>query len=173
MLRLHVPPLRRLLPQLGLLVAAIVAAGPLAARAREAELPVRLAPVYVQSPIRLAGAIVRGADDRWHIGRKTPLHYGEPVPVDVTAYCLSGTTRRGRYVRPGIVAADPGYFPLARYVELYVGTEYLGRFLVDDTGGGIRGPHLDVWMPSCRDARLFGRQRGTAVLVRRADPPNG
>jgi 3D (Asp-Asp-Asp) domain-containing protein len=90
--------------------------------------------------------------------------------VQITAYCLRGTTRRGRYVRSGIVAADPRYFPLARYIELYAGREYLGRFLVDDTGLKIRGPIIDVWMPSCSDARVFGRQRGTAVLVARPSP---
>jgi 3D (Asp-Asp-Asp) domain-containing protein len=82
-------------------------------------------------------------------------------------YCLQGTTRRGRYVRAGIVAADPRFFPLAKYIELYAGRKYLGRFLVDDTGKRIRGARIDVWTPSCREARLFGLQRGTAVLVHR------
>jgi 3D (Asp-Asp-Asp) domain-containing protein len=65
------------------------------------------------------------------------------------------------------VAADPKLFPLGRYVELYIGRRYHGRFLVDDTGGRIRDGILDIWTPSCRDARRFGRQRGTAVLVAR------
>jgi len=69
-------------------------------------------------------------------------------------------------VRPGIVAADPRFFPLSRYIELYAGRKYLGRFLVDDTGRLIRGARIDVWTANCRDARRFGVQRGTAVLVR-------
>ena len=32
---------------------------------------------------------------------------GEEIPITLTQYCLNGTTRRGRWVRPGIVAADP------------------------------------------------------------------
>jgi 3D (Asp-Asp-Asp) domain-containing protein len=95
------------------------------------------------------------------------VHVGDPVPVQLTAYCLKGTTRRDRYVRQGIVAADPKRFPLGRFVELYVGRRYVGRFLVDDTGDRIRGSILDIWTPECRDARLFGRRRGTAVLVPR------
>jgi 3D (Asp-Asp-Asp) domain-containing protein len=87
--------------------------------------------------------------------------------VQLTAYCLQGTTRRDRYVRQGIVAADPRIFPLGRYVEVYVGRAYFGRFLVDDTGKAIRDAILDIWTPTCRDARLFGRQHGTAVLVPR------
>jgi 3D (Asp-Asp-Asp) domain-containing protein len=87
--------------------------------------------------------------------------------VQLTAYCLQGTTRRDRLVREGIVAADPKLFPLGRYVEVYVGRKYHGRFLVDDTGGLIKKGILDIWTPSCREARRFGRQRGTAVLVAR------
>ena len=85
----------------------------------------------------------------------------------LTAYCLKGLTRRDRYVRLGIVASDPKIFPLARYLEIYVGRTYFGRFLIDDTGGKIKGNRLDIWTPTCAEARLFGRQRGTAVLVPR------
>jgi len=92
---------------------------------------------------------------------------GEEVAVSLTQYCLKGVTRRGRYVRPGIVAADPRIFPLARYVEVFMGRKYLGRFLVDDTGGNVIGATLDIWTPSCRQATRFGRQHGKAVLVAR------
>lgn len=94
---------------------------------------------------------------------------GEEVPISITQYCLKGTTRRGRFVRPGIVAADPRIFPLARYVEVFMGKKYLGRFLVDDTGGNVIGATLDIWTPSCRQATRFGRQRGKAVLVARQE----
>lgn len=90
---------------------------------------------------------------------------GKPLPVSLTQYCLQGTTRRDHYVREGIVAADPRVFPLAHYVEVFLGKHYLGRFLVDDTGGKVKGRTLDIWTPSCSDARRFGRQRGTAMLV--------
>lgn len=90
---------------------------------------------------------------------------GEEIPITLTQYCLKGTTRRGRFVRPGIVAADPRIFPLARYVEVFMGRRYLGRYLVDDTGGNVIGATLDIWTPSCSQASRFGRQRGKAVLV--------
>lgn len=90
---------------------------------------------------------------------------GEEVPITLTQYCLKGTTKRGRFVRPGIVAADPRIFPLARYVEVFMGKRYLGRYLVDDTGGNVIGATLDIWTPSCSQASRFGRQRGKAVLV--------
>jgi 3D (Asp-Asp-Asp) domain-containing protein len=137
-----------------------------AARARAiAEIQVPAVAVPIE-PIRLEGVVVHAATKGWNKMHR-PLLAGEPVPVLVTAYCLNGTTRRGRYVRPGIVAADPHLFPLSRYIELYAGTKYLGRFLVDDTGSRIRGAHIDMWVPTCREAILFGRQRGTAMLLPR------
>ena len=131
--------------------------------------PAPLAPVALRAaePLRLDGALVRGAARDWAVGRTRALRTGEPVPVQLTAYCLQGTTRRGRLVRHGIVAADPKLFPLGRYLELYVGRKYYGRFLVDDTGGRIKEGILDIWTPSCQEARQFGRRRGTAVLIAR------
>ncbi|HEX7020663.1 MAG TPA: 3D domain-containing protein [Gemmatimonadaceae bacterium] len=129
--------------------------------------PLRVPPVVVMSPLHMPIVVVRGGEVHWAMDHHRPLRLGDPVTVSVTEYCLRGTTRRGRYVRPGIAAADPRLFPLARYIELYVGQQYLGRFLVDDTGGRIRGAKIDVWTPSCREARRFGRQAGTAVLVPR------
>jgi 3D (Asp-Asp-Asp) domain-containing protein len=138
-----------------------------ACTAREPQGPIELAPVVVRSPLRLPGAVVEGASSRWFLASYAPPRYGEPVPVILTSYCLKGVTKRGRYVRPGIVAADPRLFPLARFVEVYAGDKYLGRFLVDDTGRKIKGNHLDVWLPTCRESVIFGVQRGTAVLVPR------
>jgi 3D (Asp-Asp-Asp) domain-containing protein len=152
-------------------VAALVgaaAAATVRARGPEVErvvIPLRVAPAVVFAPLRLDGALVRGARRDWALGRAAPVHYGDPMPVELTAYCLKGTTRRDRYVRQGIVAADPRLFPLGRFVELYIDRRYAGRFLVDDTGDRIQGSILDIWTPECRDARLFGRRRGTAVLV--------
>jgi len=92
---------------------------------------------------------------------------GVTIPVSLTQYCVQGETRRGRQTRHGIVAADPRIFPLARYVEIFLGTEYLGRYLVDDTGGNVLGATLDIWNPDCREAARFGRHWGSAILVAR------
>jgi 3D (Asp-Asp-Asp) domain-containing protein len=92
---------------------------------------------------------------------------GVMIPVSLTQYCVQGETRRGRQTRHGIVAADPRIFPLARYVEVFLGNEYLGRYLVDDTGGNVLGATLDIWNPDCREAARFGRHWGSAILVAR------
>jgi 3D (Asp-Asp-Asp) domain-containing protein len=129
---------------------------------------------------REIGGVIRRASAREALRMRAlgitpdPRHFrravaGEEVPISLTQYCLKGTTRRGRWVRPGIVAADPRIFPLARYVEVFMGNKYLGRFLVDDTGRNVIGATLDIWTPSCAQATRFGRQFGRAVLVAREE----
>ncbi|HWE41337.1 MAG TPA: 3D domain-containing protein [Gemmatimonadaceae bacterium] len=166
-------PIGWVTPRVMLAVGALVIAAlaTLAALDRAAALPQpelrRLPGVVVEGEHMLPGLVVsRPAVPRRRTAF-TRAREGEAIPVEITAYCLSGTTRRGRWVRPGIIAADPRVFPLSRYVELFEGDNYLGRFLVDDTGLLIKGQHIDMWVPSCREARLFGRVQGTAVLVPR------
>lgn len=144
-------------------------------RARDEPDPPIHPPVAVVAEPMVAGVLVRpGATpaNRPRVGRARRVPYsrardGVPVAVELTAYCLRGTTRRGRWVRPGIVATDPRVFPLSRFVEIFVGDKYLGRFLVDDTGRLIKDDKIDIWVPTCREAKLFGRVPGTAVLVPR------
>ncbi|MEX2179184.1 MAG: 3D domain-containing protein [Gemmatimonadaceae bacterium] len=128
--------------------------------------PIELPTVVVRSPLRLPGAMVLGARQGWHVAPDAAPPYGNPVPVELTAFCLTrATTPRGRGVQAGVVAADRRLFPRGRYVELFLGRRHLGRFLIDDTGRPTTGNRIDMWMPTCRDARVFGRRRGTAVLV--------
>lgn len=129
--------------------------------------PLLLAPSMVMAVLRLEGALVRGASANWALTRKAAVRLGDPMPVALTAYCLKGLTRRDHYVRDGIVASDPRMFPLARYLEVYVGRKYFGRFLIDDTGRKIKGNRLDIWTSTCAEARRFGLQHGIAVLVPR------
>lgn len=74
-----------------------------------------------------------------------------------TAYCLRGKTASGRSVRRGIVAADPRVLPLGTRIRLSAG-KYSGNYLVADTGGRIKGRVLDIWVPSCSEARRWGRR---------------
>ncbi len=80
-----------------------------------------------------------------------------------TAYCLRGKTASGRYVRRGIVAADPRVLPLGTRIRL-TGGRYTGNYVVADTGGKIKGRILDIWVPSCAEARRWGRR---TVYVKR------
>lgn len=151
------------LTAVGLGVAGFAAAG----SARAQREPWRHPPVVVASAPMLAGVVVSAPAVAKRRTRFARAKDGEAVPVEITAYCLSGTTRRGRWVRQGIVATDPRVFPLSRYLELFVGDRYLGRFLIDDTGLLIKGPKIDLWVSTCAEAIRFGRVKGTAVLVPR------
>lgn len=133
--------------------------------------PILAAPLVVYAAPMLRPVVVRPASLARARARKRGRYErarpGEAVRVVITAYCLKGETRRGRWTREGIVAADPRIFPLGRYVELFARGRYLGRFLVDDTGKNIKGARIDLWKATCGAAHNFGRAKGRAVLVPR------
>jgi 3D (Asp-Asp-Asp) domain-containing protein len=81
-----------------------------------------------------------------------------------TAYCLSGRTALGHGVRRGIIAADPRILRLGSKVNIAAGA-YSGQYLVSDTGGGVKGREIDIWVPSCSEARRFGRRKVTIELL--------
>lgn len=72
-----------------------------------------------------------------------------------TAYCLRGKTASGGSVRRGIVAADTRVLPLGTQITMDAG-KYSGTYTVADTGGAVKGNKLDIWVPSCSEARSFG-----------------
>jgi 3D (Asp-Asp-Asp) domain-containing protein len=75
------------------------------------------------------------------------------VTRDATAYCLTGRTATGTRAGPGAVAVDPTVIPLGS--RLYV--EGYGFGDAVDTGGGIRGLDVDLWM-TCPAAVRWGRR---------------
>lgn len=85
-----------------------------------------------------------------------------------TAYSLKGRTASGEYVRPGIIAADPRVLPIGTVVHLRAG-RYTGTYTVLDTGARIKGRIIDIYVPTYREARAFGRQQvKIKVLGKRA-----
>ncbi len=81
-----------------------------------------------------------------------------------TAYCLKGRTAMGHGVRRGIIAGDPRVLKLGSRVKLGAGA-YSGQYLVSDTGGRIKGKKIDIWVPSCAEARRFGRRTVTLGVL--------
>jgi 3D (Asp-Asp-Asp) domain-containing protein len=81
-----------------------------------------------------------------------------------TAYCLKGRTATGGGVRRGVVAADPRVLRLGSTIFLGAGS-YSGEYKVTDTGGSVRGRKIDIWVPSCAEARRFGRRTVTVGVV--------
>ena len=99
-------------------------------------------------------------DDKNAISTKT----SSAKAFSATAYCLQGRTALGHSVRRGIVAADPRVLPLGTRISLNAGS-YSGSYLVADTGGSVKGRKLDIWVPSCSEARRFGRKSVSVNVV--------
>ena len=76
-----------------------------------------------------------------------------------TAYCDRGPTKSGVRAQRGVVAADVRRLPLGtRLRVMEPGKRYAGVYTVLDTGSKIKGRDLDIFMPSCRSARRFGKR---------------
>ena len=82
-----------------------------------------------------------------------PPRPGGTMTVHATGYCLKGTTATGLPVGPGIVATDPSVIPLGTRMTI----PGYGEGVAADTGGGIQGRRIDVWIKSCSAAATFGR----------------
>lgn len=81
-----------------------------------------------------------------------------PAPFTATAYALRGKTASGHKVSRGIVAADLRVLPLGTKIKIHNGM-YAGIYTVRDTGRRIKGQKLDIWVPSSKEARKFGKQK--------------
>jgi 3D (Asp-Asp-Asp) domain-containing protein len=77
---------------------------------------------------------------------------------EATAYSLRGRTASGAVTAPGMIAADPRFLPIGSRVRIEAGS-YSGEYLVADTGGAVRGKHIDIWTPTSREAMRFGRRK--------------
>ncbi len=82
-----------------------------------------------------------------------PPRPGGTMTVYATGYCLKGTTATGLPVGPGIVATDPSVIPLGTRMTI----PGYGEGVAADTGSGIQGRRIDVWIKSCSAAATFGR----------------
>ena len=84
------------------------------------------------------------------------------LKVDAVAYHLPGKTALGIPVGRGVVAVDPKLIPLG--TRLHV--PGYGRSIAADVGVAIKGRIIDLWMPSTRAARKWGRRTVTITVYR-------
>ena len=82
------------------------------------------------------------------------------LTVTVTAYTLRGRTATGLPTSWGIVAVDPNVIPLGTRMTI----PGYGEAIAADTGPGVRGAAIDVWVPDPAVAVAFGRRTVTIVL---------
>lgn len=88
-----------------------------------------------------------------------PASGGRQIVVSATCYDLQGRTATGMPVGPGVVAVDPSVIPLGSrmYVPGY------GNGVAADTGGGIQGAVIDLWMQASQCA-VWGRRTVTITV---------
>jgi 3D (Asp-Asp-Asp) domain-containing protein len=85
----------------------------------------------------------------------TATAYGPPW----NAMNGTGVTSGGTNLRDGkrkyIVAADPSVLPLGTRIHISPNPyNYRGTFLVDDTGGGVKGNHIDIYIAEGRAKQM-------------------
>jgi 3D (Asp-Asp-Asp) domain-containing protein len=96
------------------------------------------------------------------------IRHKRPVRMKATAYAQKGTTASGDPTRRGIVAADPHVLPLGTKVKVTGAGPYSGTYTVKDTGRKIKGRKVDVFMPSRREAKKFGKKDVKVQVVKPA-----
>jgi 3D (Asp-Asp-Asp) domain-containing protein len=87
---------------------------------------------------------------------------GYRLQVDAVAYSLPGSTVLGIPVRRGVVAVDPRLIPLG--TKLHV--PGYGKAIAADVGVAIKGKIIDLWFPTLRAARHWGRRTVTITVYR-------
>ena len=96
--------------------------------------------------------------------------------VTVTYYCTekrahicgtgTGLTASGVPVQAGIsCAVDPKLIPLGATVLVDYGDGELAYLIAQDTGGAIKGKHIDVAVGSHADALQFGKRTATVYWL--------
>jgi 3D (Asp-Asp-Asp) domain-containing protein len=89
-----------------------------------------------------------------------------------TAYCLAGRTASGKRTRRGMVAADHRVLPLGSVIHIDTPAQpYSGTYTVTDGGAAVKGRRIDLFVPDCRRARIFGKRRVTVRVIQRGSAP--
>jgi len=123
---------------------------------------------------RLIGAIaligaVAAASSAEPQAERVKKRTGDAI-VKATAYCQGGTTRSGTRARPGIVAADPAFFPVGTILRILDGP-WSGIYTVMDTGAEVKGREIDIFIPDCARAKRFGRRTLHVRILRHGWDP--
>jgi 3D (Asp-Asp-Asp) domain-containing protein len=90
-----------------------------------------------------------------------------------TAYCDKGVTKSGALARPGTIATDPRVLPIGSVIRITTqGNRYTGTYTVLDTGAAVKGRDVDIFIPSCAEAKKFGKRPVTALVLKRGPAPD-
>ncbi|MCW5889603.1 MAG: 3D domain-containing protein [bacterium] len=100
----------------------------------------------------------------------TPAPAAEnPVAFEAAAYTLKGRTAAGTWTRRGVVAADPRVLAIGTHIRIEGAGHLSGVYRVEDTGSAVRGREIDIYVPTAREARSFGRRTVRVHVLSRGD----
>ncbi len=106
--------------------------------------------------------------------------YRSKIEVTAYAYCLDpsstgkspgdrgyGVTASGYKAERGVIAVDPSVIPLGTkiYVEAADGSWVYGHAVAADTGAGIHGNKIDLFMDSKKEATNFGVKKAVVYIL--------
>jgi len=80
------------------------------------------------------------------------MHIGQ---FTVYCYTINGRTVTGVQTSTEVVAVDPQVIPL--HTRIFI--QGVGWRTALDTGGGIKGYKLDIWLPTLAECRATGVRR--------------
>jgi 3D (Asp-Asp-Asp) domain-containing protein len=103
------------------------------------------------------------------------INQTDPMEMIVTSYTAGpestgkrqgmkgyGITRTGTRAKVGVCAVDPEYIPLG--TSLYI--DGYGYCRAEDTGGKVKGYHIDVFLDKVSDAIKFGRSERKVWILK-------
>ncbi|MDR3592834.1 MAG: 3D domain-containing protein [Negativicutes bacterium] len=97
---------------------------------------------------------------------KAPTNFKKVLDVKATAYApgphdndqWGSKTFLGTEVRSGVIAVDPSVIPLGSRVFIQYPDGHGEYAVAEDTGGTIKGNHIDIVRPTVAKAQDFGVQ---------------
>jgi 3D (Asp-Asp-Asp) domain-containing protein len=91
-----------------------------------------------------------------------------PLVMTMTATAFTRAhrvTASGTIAHFGIAAADPAILPLGSRIRITGTGTYDGAYLVTDTGNGVKGHRIDLYVPSRAEAKEFGTKKVRVVVT--------
>ena len=103
--------------------------------------------------------VLSGGEDYVPDGESPDVSGSRVLYVSATAYSAqdpgnSTRTVAGTLVRRGVIAVDPNVIPMGTRVFI----PGYGEAVAEDTGGAIKGNHIDIAFDTHKEALTFGRK---------------
>jgi 3D (Asp-Asp-Asp) domain-containing protein len=105
----------------------------------------------------------------WCCTAAATVHRGVPKAMLMRATAFTRAQRitaSGTWPHRGTAAADPKVFPPGTRIRITGAGAYNGNYLVTDTGGGIRGRRIDIYVSTPAEARRFGTRTVRVQILR-------